>query len=1139
MRHFIDNRYTLLRLIGRGGMGSVYRARDRLTGAEVALKQLTVAAEQHIQDTDQLRFSLASEFEAIVSLRHPNIISVLDYGFDRNRQPYFTMTLIEDARDIREVARECDDIGKAELLVQLLQALAYLHRRGIIHRDLKPANIIVTQQNVVKLVDFGLAMTGVKSTQHNIDNVAGTLAYTAPETFSQGIQSPAVDLYAAGVIAYEMFIGEHPHDISNISRLIMDVTTRPVDALDADIQPALGNILNAMLTIDRHERYQSALEVIRDLVDVFDLPENTTTAEIREGYLQAAAFVGREDELSALRTALDRARARHGGVWLIGGESGVGKSRLLAELRTEALVSGALTLRGEVADALAPPFQVWREPFRRLVLSVELTPLEKQVLKRIVPDIERLLEEAIPDAPQINAEANRQRLIDVAAGVIARTDQTLLLLLGDIHWETEGLDLLRALVPIVENQPILIVACYRDDEKPDLHKTIPGAHHIRLGRLERPEIPLLVESMLGEEASQSRALLEFLYHETDGNAFFMVETLRALADTAGGLNAVANMSLPQQVLAGGIIDVVLRRLQNLPEHYLPQLSYAAVLGSEIDPKLLDDDDPTAWLSAALDATLLEIRDGRWSFAHQKIRDVLLTGLDDATAAEMHRRAARMIERVYPEAPDKFYDLMLHWREANDPEQEARYAYLTARQSLLVSSYEETKTLLLRVLEITENDSLRLSAYRLLGNVYCSLGRYGEAAVQFNEGFLLATDTNDERGLAGVMAGLGRVTMARGDFDTASTYFAEAYTHFRQTGYQSGQINTLRHLGEIAQTRGNLNAARTYFEEALAAALESQDMNGIASVLALLGVISSTTGDYEEARVYLHRALDLHNEINNRAEAANVLRHIGTIGLHTGDYTEAAKFFSSSLTLNRQIHNLPGVVQTLNSYGEAELMRGDLNKAKQLFEEALGLNIQLADRARLAWSLHHLGNVTMMEERYSEAETYLDESLALHRDVRDETGVATCLSVLGMLRHTQARYADATTAYRESLQIHNRTGYRLEAARVGCFLAFTYLAVANVEKARPHLLVGLREGAAIAAEDVKLKAMVGLGWAALLRHDLAQAEQLIAAVRAHPLHTSTGVSQWLRPLEHKLGRNGGALRTGGSTESLIAEILRDT
>src|SRR5262249_4485576 len=148
--------------------------------------------------------ALAHEFRLLASLRHPYIVSVLDYGFDNNRQPYFTMELLDSPQSIVDARNPASFDAKIFLLTQLIRALASLHRRGILHRDLKPTNVLVSHDEV-KVVDFGLS-----ASVQEASGTVGTLAYIAPEVLQGEAPTAAADLYAVGVIAYEMFAGRHP-----------------------------------------------------------------------------------------------------------------------------------------------------------------------------------------------------------------------------------------------------------------------------------------------------------------------------------------------------------------------------------------------------------------------------------------------------------------------------------------------------------------------------------------------------------------------------------------------------------------------------------------------------------------------------------------------------------------------------------------------------------------------------------------------------------------------------------------------------------------------------------------------------------------------------------------------------------------
>src|SRR5690349_17235130 len=249
-------------------MGTVYRAIDRLNGEQVALKQVSAPTEQLIflsrtDDGDQ-RMGLAQEFKMLATLRHPNIISVLDYGFDADRQPYFTMELLENAQNLLEAGRDTTLAQKASLLVQVLQALTYLHRRGIIHRDLKPGNIMVVNEQA-KVLDFGLSKRHERDEGDGAGSgrTSGTLAYMAPENLRGEAVTESSDLYAVGVMAYELFLGRHPFRTEMLTWLMEDILQAQPDLTGPDVNPRLAYVLSRFLAKTPEERYPNTLEAIK------------------------------------------------------------------------------------------------------------------------------------------------------------------------------------------------------------------------------------------------------------------------------------------------------------------------------------------------------------------------------------------------------------------------------------------------------------------------------------------------------------------------------------------------------------------------------------------------------------------------------------------------------------------------------------------------------------------------------------------------------------------------------------------------------------------------------------------------------------------------------------------------------------
>ena len=743
-------RYVILETLGVGGMASVFRARDRL-GGYVALKRIGTearsAARSRVDDAASrgvdagasrvpaepgewpgaavtrfaptldpgpdlgavstrleasrdgyevdanavsaaLRLLLTQEFQTLASVRHPNIIVVLDYGFDEDGHPYFTMELLEHARTIVRAAQGASVQQRVGLIEQILRALLYLHRRGLVHRDLKPANVLVVGEQV-KVLDFGLAVLLERVRGHG-HALAGTPAYMAPELYLGFPASKSSDLYAVGVIAYELFAGHSPFHADNFGALRTAVLDTMPDL--SSIDPRVAPVVARLLAKDASDRYADAAEVMAALAEATGQPLRVETPNTRESFLQAAALVGREPELTRLSAVLEGLLHGKGAAWLIGGESGVGKSRLLDELRARALVEGVTVLRGQEVSEGGGPYQVWRDVLRWLLLLTDPADHEAGVLKPLVPDLHALLDRDVPDAAEVEPDAAQMRLANTVELLLGRVGRPVLILLEDLHWaRSDSLKLLSHLAAKIASRPVVVVASYRDDERPQLLHELPAMQSFKLERLDPEGIAALSRSMIGPSGARPEIIAR-LARETEGNPFFLVEVVRALADEAGQLDRIGCEAVSRTVSSVGLSQVIQRRLDQAPPRARPLLEAAAVAGRQIDMALLRRLDPATdldeWLASCTDAAVLDAQDGQIRFAHDKLREGLLAAIGASARRALHRRVAEAIEAATPDAAAQTAALAHHWAAAGDDARAARYCGIAGEEALRSSAYRE-------------------------------------------------------------------------------------------------------------------------------------------------------------------------------------------------------------------------------------------------------------------------------------------------------------------------------------------------------------------------------------------------------------------------------------------------------------------
>ncbi len=928
-------------------MGIVYRAFDRLTRQEVALKRVKASARRISTDpaVDTTRaLALAQEFHVLAGLRHPNIVTVLDYGFDATRTPYYAMQFLANAAPIHKAAAAHDLPGRIRLLLDMLQALVYLHRRSIIHRDLKPANVLVTPEGQVKVLDFGLALPDQLTAETAYaGQIVGTLTYVAPELFLETPASVASDLYAAGMIAYEVFTGTLPFQLTDSPGFAYSVLYREPDL--TPLPPRLQPVIGRLLAKNPADRYANAEAVMAALCDATDLIPPAETPLLRESFLQASSFVGREAELTTLIHALDAAFLGAGTTWLVGGESGVGKSRLLDELRTRALVRGALVLRGQAVAQGGFPYQLWRDPARRLVLHTPLSDSEAAILKALVPDLSDLIEHPVVDAPELSSTAAQVRLAMTVVDLFRKQPQPVVLLLEDLHWAAESLSLLQYLISAqAQIANLLIVGTFRDDERPDLPDEFPNAQVIRLARLNAEAVARLAQVMLGE-VSRQNSVIELLQAQTEGNAFFMVETVRALAEEAGSLANIGRMTLPNSVLSGGMQQVIHRRLDRVPMAYRPMLERAAVAARTLDLKLLAQLDPTVllqdFLAVSAAAGVLEVVDNVWRFSHDKLREYLLTQMHTAARAGIHGEIASALEAVYP--GNQAYDSMLadHWFDAGQAARGVSYALRAVERDLHLSNYDMALKRAERLLEALPSDAaIRPEVLILAASAHEHLGAFEQAAAELTLAAQLAEALGQPEVQADALRGLGVIYWYQGQNDSACTQLERGLAIYKTLGYSKGIASCLNNLGIVALSNADFETASPFLEESLALYRAIGNDRGIASVLNNLGLISDARQDYAQSRSYYKETLEIFARLEDRWGEALAYHNLGSAASDAGDFVTAQSYLQHSINLKTAIGDRHGLALSLIMLANVHLSEQSSQLALPLLARGLATTVQL-------------------------------------------------------------------------------------------------------------------------------------------------------------------------------------------------------
>ncbi len=464
----LADRYQLRTELGQGGMGIVCRAWDTLLQRHVAIK---VVSPTLLGVEGRQR--LLQEAQAAAALNHPNIVAIYDVAQDGD-SPFIVMELVEGITlDQWEGTLLEDDLMLAG---QITAALDSAHTQGVIHRDLKPQNILLTEEDVVKLTDFGLARLIGKTRITREGSLMGTFTYLAPELILGQEASPQSDLYAFGIILYELVAGRLPFDDESPTAILTQHIHAPVvppSSYNPEITPALDGLIAQLLAKRPEDRPRSAALVSQTLTNL----QSEAAAEFSDfsdshpqlERLVRGRMVGRKQTFDQAVAIWREAVNGKGQVLLISGEPGIGKTRFAQELTTYAEISGGRVLSGQCYASGSVPYMPFGQMIRSLFENDLLSELSESLIADLLvlaPDLKHSLRTYPLPASSLDEGEQTSLYRSVFTLCQFLTAQgPLLLFVDDIHWADSGtLGLLLHIAHQATNQPLLILASYREVE---------------------------------------------------------------------------------------------------------------------------------------------------------------------------------------------------------------------------------------------------------------------------------------------------------------------------------------------------------------------------------------------------------------------------------------------------------------------------------------------------------------------------------------------------------------------------------------------------------------------------------------------------------------------------------------------------
>jgi hypothetical protein len=661
-REIVAGRYEIEDAIASGGMGTVYRAYDRVQGRHVALKRLIAQGDMRHRTR-----MFEREFYTLAGLKHPRIIEVYEYGIDP-KGAYYTMELL-GGRDLRELA-PLPYRTACRYLRDVANCLALLHARSLLHRDISPRNVRITEDGRAKLFDFGTLSSFGRSRK-----VMGTPPGIPPESTRGAALDQRADLYSLGALAYWMLTGHHAYHARNIDQLA-ELWRKPLPAPSLlvprqdglpPVPPELDALIASLLDHNPLARPVNAAEVVAKLSAIAQLPSDDEPLSALS-YLHGGKTVGRARERAKLRKCVKAAVAGRGAVATIEAEAGMGSGRMLIDLAIEAQLLGATAI---VVDAREQPgaYGVIDQLARALfAIDPDQTRAamgeHEAVLARFAKDASHSSVRAVSSVADPSGDPREGRMRLQAALLewferLAAQAPLMIAIRGLHRADDASAVLLLALAQGIASRRMLLALAFDPDEvtraAPVFASVVKSASvSLRLRGFNREETHSLVRATFGAVQNTER-LTEWLYELTSGNPRGCADLLQHLIEQQVVRFIDGMWVLPQELSRdalptdiGQALDARVARLSDDAvklAHALCVHRAAAPLERCFAIAALEGiAEPQRALAELAQRGVIVAGEDDVRFSHRAVRDALLRRLDAAERRRLHAQFGRLLER---------------------------------------------------------------------------------------------------------------------------------------------------------------------------------------------------------------------------------------------------------------------------------------------------------------------------------------------------------------------------------------------------------------------------------------------------------------------------------------------------------------
>ncbi len=1113
----IDDQYRLVERLGEGGMAVVFKADDLRNNREVAIKFLKPGRiSSYIED--RIRFK--KEVRIISKLNHPKIVTLYSTG-EYNNTPYIVMELLAGENLYVELNKgKIFNIEEAvKIIKQIAEALSYVHSRGMIHRDLKPGNIVIESEAAnIKLLDFGLALVMELSEIKEEEEVLGTFGYMSPE--ATGIVSKQVDersdLYSLGIVFYRLVTGELPFKAKSMDRLLHQqvavMPTRP-SKINFDLPQVLEDIIMKLLEKEPDLRYQSALGLIYDL-ERYGAGEKDFIIGERDQKIKLTyrtRLIGRQAELNKLIGLFDKAKGFAGQLCFISGEAGIGKSRLVEEIRGYVYEQRGLFFIARCLDQKNKiPYQPFKDILDEYIRIVKrkgelAINEERRRIKELLGELSGIIVKLnhnmidilgeVPEVASLDPERENKRFIMVCANFfcnLSKVKHGIVLFIDDLQWADEGsLRLVEEMLSVIDDSNLLLIGTYRDNEIDQEHRLNKikeeakqekyALAQIKLHLFNHERMNKLTAELLGERQEKAEKLTRYIMKNTKGNPFFATTILRELVERKiliweEGYWKENWDEIEKLPVSANIVDIILFSIKELPLEQIRLLSIASVIGRKFELDILyelikeEKEKIIGFVDDAIDKQLLErdLEKGKIIFAHDRIKDAFYTRIVEEERKNYHLKIGQTIEaRNKGRTEEVIFELAHHYIEGGDKEKILKYGLPAAAKAKGSYANDEAIQYYKVVINILsqegrKGDQMWISANEELAEVYSTIGNNGVTIIICQQ-ILPLKNTKFEK--AKVYRKIGTAYSKKGDWKKCEDELSKGLELLGERLPKTPKEVTIFLIKELfVHVLHCLLPIFFMHRKGKPVRPEDKEIIEFHTALDWMYVLS-------DVKKFTHSILRMLNVTQSRIGKAKdvgfVVGVYGALCMSIPLFKRAIKYLKEAIKITEKLNNEWELANLLQFMGYCYQWKGEYQKSIEYFQNAKDKFQKMGDVWALAMVLQGTGHNYYYQGKYEQFSSVFAHFLEMSQKIKDNYSISDAHGWFS-IAHTEAgRFEEAEQCGQEALTLSKKE----KIWYINCFALINLGALAIERRNWAAAVAYLQEAKKLNEEHSFLKSFV--------------------------------------------------------------------